>query len=263
MRRGVPPLLALILGAGLALAQTPNVFRVTRDESTMVLTNRAFASEGARTLGNLRSCEEGVLTSVMYGPPDEVEMVIDDETRLRSSLAIIRRPAESEEGEGQETIEMLDGTATFADRPPCLESFEPAETQRVRLEQGRTDVLGRRFFLDRETDVATMQGPIVLNRASDEESDALQATAEGLEYDLGTQRSTLTGSVRVESGDRVSEAERLELDEEAGLATLTGNPARSRQGEDRIEGETLLYYLDSNDIVVIGGVKGTLEVDLE
>jgi lipopolysaccharide export system protein LptA len=95
------------------------------------------------------------------------------------------------------------------------------------------------------------------------DSEGLAATAAALEYDLDTERSTLTGGVRVVAGDRVSEAETLELDEEAGLATLTGNPARSQKGEDRIEGDTLLYYLDSNDVVVIGAVKGTLEVELD
>lgn len=253
------PLLVLA-AAGLALAQTANVVTVERDDTTMVITNHARAQDGARTFGNV-PCEEE-LVDIFFGPPDEVVMLIDDETRLQSSVALIRRPT-GEREEGQETIEMLDGRLVLADRPPCVESFEPAEVRSVVLEQGRTEVTGTRFFLDRQTDVARMEGPIELARAPEGEVEALEATAAALAYDLTTKLSTLTGGVQITAGDRVSEAEKLELDEEAGLATLTGSPARSRQGEDEIEGETLLYYLDSNDVVVVGGVKGSLEVDLD
>ena len=43
----------------------------------------------------------------------------------------------------------------------------------------------------------------------------------------------------------------------------TGSPARSVKGNDVLEGSTLLYYLDSDDVVVIGNVSGELEFDLE
>lgn len=201
--------------------------------------------------------------SVLYGPPNEVGMVIDGETTLRSSMVIIREPEEEQEEADQQTIEMADGRAAFTDRPPCLASFEEAEEPLVRLEQGRTTILASHFFLDREVDVAQLEGPVELERAPEGDSEPLSATAQSMTYDLETELSTLVGDVRVESGDRVSEAETLELDEEAGLATLTGNPARSVQGEDEIEGNTLLYYLDSNDVVVVGGVKGTLEIELD
>jgi lipopolysaccharide export system protein LptA len=267
-RRGSGATLAVALAAALgvcqAVAQSATVLSVERESATLVITNRGLASEGARNLLNRDRCEEGVMMSLFYGPPDRVEMVIDDETTLRSSLVILREP-EGDEGEAtdQQTIEMLDGEAEFTGRPACLESFTRAEQPVVTLEQGRTGITATRFFLDRETDLAELDGPIALDRTPEGDSEALQATSEALTFDLETERSTLTGNVRVESGDRVSEAETLELDEEAGLATLTGNPARSRQGEDEIEGDTLLYYLDSNDVIVIGGVKGTLEVDLE
>jgi lipopolysaccharide export system protein LptA len=256
--------LAVALTVGEVAAQNPTVLTVERENATLVITNRGLSSEGARNLLNRDRCEEGVVMSIFYGPPDRVEMVIDDETTLRSSLVILREP-EGDEGEStdQQTIEMLDGEAVFTGRPACLESFSQAEQPVVTLEQGRTEIAATRFFLDRETDLAELDGPVALDRAPEGDSEALQATSEAMTYDLETERSTLTGGVRVESGDRVSEAEALELDEEAGLATLTGTPARSRQGEDEIQGDTLLYYLDSNDVIVIGGVKGTLEVDLE
>jgi lipopolysaccharide export system protein LptA len=290
----------MLLGAlipSLTAAQNPIVLTVDRADATMVITNFGLAADGARTLLNRRGCEEGFIVSVFYGPPDKVRIAIDDETLLRSSLVILREPVEAREesepereskaetegrpeaeaqvappetasgaaaaGDDQQTIEMLDGKAAFTDRPACLAEFTPAEKPVVRLEQGRTTVSATRFFLDRETDVAEMSGPVDLIREPEGDSSGLRASADSLAYDLESDNSTLSGNVRVESADRVSEADTLELDEAAGLATLTGDPAVSREGEDRIEGRTLLYYLDSNDVVVIGAVQGTLEVDLE
>lgn len=257
--------LVLTLLSAVGFAQTAVVLEVERADARLVITNRGLSSAGAKSILNSRNCEEGTVVSVFYGPPDRVEMVIDDETTLRSSLVVIREPVEAagSEAKDQQTIEMIDGQATFTDRPICLDSFTMAEEPRVQLEQGRTSVLATRFFLDREADAADLDGPIELERAAEGESSALQATAESLTFDLETERSTLSGNVRVESDDRVSEADTLELDEEAGLATLTGNPARSKKQDDRIEGKTLLYYLDSNDVVVTGGVQGTLEVELD
>ena len=65
------------------------------------------------------------------------------------------------------------------------------------------------------------------------------------------------------SEERTTTGETLELDEEAGTAVLTGSPARSVKGNDVLEGGRLLYYLDSDDVVVIGNVEGELEIDLE
>ncbi|MEX2542218.1 MAG: LptA/OstA family protein [Trueperaceae bacterium] len=256
----------LVLGLGAGAAQTPTILEINREDATLVITNRGSSTEGARTVLNRQGCEDGIVMSIFYGPPDRVEMVIDNETTLRSSLVIIREPDDAssdDSDEDQQTIEMLDGEATFSDRPACLEAFTRADQPLVRLEQGRTEITASRFFLDREADVADIEGPVDLERAPEGEASPLHATSESMSFNLQTERSTLTGGVRVESGDRVSEADTLELDEEAGLATLTGNPARSIQGEDRIAGDTLLYYLDSNDVIVTGGVTGTLEVDLD
>lgn len=108
-----------------------------------------------------------------------------------------------------------------------------------------------------------MSGPIALERDAGEGKEPLHATADAMEFAVGAQRATLTGNVSVVSEDRTTTGERLELDEEAGTAILTGNPARSVKGEDVLSGNRLLYYLDSNDVVVLGNVSGELDVDLE
>ena len=129
------------------------------------------------------------------------------------------------------------------------------------LTQGRTTIDGARFFLDRGTDVATMDGPVTLLRAPEGAGEPVEADAAALTYDLEAGRSTLTGNVQVRSGERVSSADRLELDEEKGVAILDGSPAVSREGADEVRGTRLIYDLETNDVVVEGGVEATFEID--
>ena len=51
------------------------------------------------------------------------------------------------------------------------------------------------------------------------------------------------------------------MDEEAGFAILRGNPARSRDENGVVAGQVIEYDLNSNDVVVRGGVEGTFELD--
>jgi lipopolysaccharide export system protein LptA len=72
----------------------------------------------------------------------------------------------------------------------------------------------------------------------------------------------------VTSEGRVSVATTLEYNEEEGIAILRGDrdkniPAKSTKGSDVLQGYTIIYYLDTNDVVVQGDVQGDIEVDLE
>src|SRR5690606_2903292 len=117
---------------------------------------------------------------------------------------------------------------------------------------------------DSNEDIGRMDGPVRLTREPEGEGgEPLVATASAMSFAVGEQRATLTGNVEVVSEERVTSGESLELDEEAGTAVLTGSPARSVKGSDVLEGDRLLYYLDSDDVVVIGNVSGELEFDLE
>lgn len=265
------PALTLVaaIAVGWVFAQTATTFTLKRDDTELVITNRALASQGARSIGNNRNCEEGVRLTVVYGPaPGRVETHVED-SLLTSHLAIIRTPEGAEEGAGQETLELRDATVTF-DRPGCPQEIIDAETPQVSLVQGRTTVTGTRFFLEREEDVGVLDGPVRLVRAaaaSDASGDStatdLVAEADSMRFAVGEQRATLSGNVRVTSDERLTSGDTLELDEEAGTAVLTGAPARSTKGSDVIEGNRLLYYLDTDDVVVLGNVKGELEVELE
>jgi len=164
----------------------------------------------------------------------------------------------------EETVELYGGRVTF-DRPGCIAEVDADDARPVELRQGRTTVLGGRFFLDRGTDVATMDGPVSLTRAPAEGDDRppLEATAGEMTFDVERERATLIGGVVVTSGERVSEADRLELDEAAGVALLTGSPAVSRRGADEVRGNALRYDLETDEVVATGAVSATFEVELD
>lgn len=243
-------------------AQSATTFSLQRDDTELIISNMALAASGARTIGNNRNCEEGQRLTIVYGPaPGHVETQVEDAV-LTSSLAVIRAPVEAEAGSEEESLELTDQQVTFS-RPGCIEETEPVESPRVTLQQGRTEVVGSRFFLDSGADEGVMDGPIELTRGADEGGEPLTATADGMAFRVGEQQATLTGNVRVISEERVTTGDSLELDEEAGTAILVGQPARSVKGDDVLEGNRLLYYLDSDDVVVLGNVRGELEIELD
>lgn len=247
----------------LALAQdSAKRLTVDRGETTITVTQQAESATGARFLLQNPNCAEGMHTSIFYAPPPgENVTVLDGDTTLRSRLVIVEEPrqAAEDDADDRQTLALRDADVTFS-RPGCIEAETPTANPRVELVQGRTTALGSSFFLDRNTDLGTMEGPIALERAAEGDSPALSASADALELDIDTEFATLTGNVEVRSEDRVSSASRLELRESEGVAILSGNPARTQQGDDVIEGETLLYYLDTNDVIVIGSVKGAFDL---
>lgn len=249
--------------AAWALAQTVTTFTLKRDDTDLVVSNRALAADGARSIGNNVNCEEGVRMTIVYGPaPGRVETRVED-ALLTSSLALIRAPRTQDDEEAeQESLELLDATVEF-NRPGCPETVTPSEAPLVTLLQGRTSVTGTRFFLDSGEDVGTLEGPVRLTRASEDSEQVLEATASSMAFAVGEQRATLSGAVVVTSDERTTTGDSLELDEAAGTAVLRGDPARSTKGNDVLQGGLLLYYLDSDDVVVIGNVSGEIEIDLE
>lgn len=210
----------------------------------------------------MAGCEEGIVQTIFYDPDGGVQLEIGRTTSVQATAAILRRPqGQLTENDDESTIEMLDARLVFDERPPCIQSVQHSEQQRVRLTQGSATILGTKFFLNRETRMAEVHGPILVERPLVEEPGTLTITADHLQYDLENEVSILSGDVLVTSPNRTSEAEKLVLDEENGVATLTGSPARSVEGRSSVEGERLLYYLDSGDVVVLGGLKGVLEID--
>ena len=144
----------------------------------------------------------------------------------------------------------------------CPENIIRSEEADVTLTQERTTILGKTFIYDNDKGLGNMEGPVTLDRVAEGDSPALKANSDKLEFNVDTDQKILTGNVKIESEDRVSEAERLEYDEKNSIAVLYGNPAKSTKGEDTLEGSIIIYYLDKNDVVIKGNIQGTVNVDL-
>ena len=262
-------LLLTVLGVSLVSAawgQSDTRLTLERSESTIEIVNAGRASDGARSILDLGGCvpeDPEALTSLFYAPASAVTATIrqedGSEAVVRAPLVRLVRPADGNE---EEVLEALDATVTFG-RPPCLNEVSEAEAPEVVLTQGRTRALGSVFRLDAASDVATLSGPIDLLRRPEGDGLPVNATSDALEHDLASGRSTLTGDVQAVQGERVSQADRLELNEAASEAILTGDPAVSTVGADEVRGAVLRYDLDRNDLVAEGGVTGVFDVATE
>lgn len=250
--------LAAVAAVALAQGGTATTVTVERGERLITVVQRSLAVDGARSILNNPNCEPEVRTNLFFGPPPGFVETTIDATRLTSAIAVVRVP----DGDEDETIELLPGRAVF-DRPGCLEAVDDADDGEVTLEQGRTTITGTRFFLEQDTDLARMDGPVALTRSSEDGAVTLEASAATLLLDVKTEFATLEGDVVVASDDRVSRADRLELDEAAGIALLTGDPAVSTRGDEEVRGRTLRYDLETDDVVAIGAVGATFEIDLD
>jgi len=251
-----------------ALAQSATRLLLERTDADIEIVNEGLASDGARTILRLAGCEADpdVRTNLFYAPGGGVTARIDrgegEPAVVFAPLMIVLQPggADAAEAKDEETLEALDVVAASFGRPPCLTSVDAADAPSISLQQGRTTAEGTRFFLDQGVDVASLEGPIVLQREAEGDGPVIDATARDLQFDLDSGRSTLSGNVRVVAGTRESEADSLELDEEAGIAILVGQPAVSRDGTDVVRGDRLYYDLETNDVVVEGSVKGSFEL---
>ncbi len=240
-----------------AQAGTATTVTVARGERTITVVQRALAVDGARSILNNPNCEAEHNTHLFVGPPPGFVETTIEATRLTSSIARIRVPAEG----GDETIELLQGAATV-DRPGCLEAVDDRDAEPVMLEQGRTVVYGTRFFLEQDSDLAQLDGPVALTRQS-EGGVTLEASANSLVLDVRTEAATLHGDVVVTSAERVTRADRLELDEQAGIALLTGAPAISVRGDEEVRGSVLRYDLETDEVVAIGAVGARFDIELD
>lgn len=235
-------------------------FRLTRNERVILVQQFAPQADGGQFRTNVPNCEPDLRLTTVYAPEPHAVVTEVAGTRIIAPLVLARRP----DGDGTdgtaETLTMFAGTVTLDDGL-CPDVVTRSGHALVYILQGRTLVSGTELIYDNDTGLADLTGPIRLLREA-LDGPQIVAAAETLTYDVDTELSTLQGDVRISSDERVSYADTLVLDEEAGLATLTGKPARSIEGSNEIRGDVLLYYLDSDDVVVEGGVSGTIELEL-
>lgn len=235
-------------------------FRLTREERVILVQQFAPQAEGGQFRTNVPNCEPDLRISTVYAPEPFAVVTQVADTSIISQVVLARSP-EGDETMG-ETLTMFGGSIAVDDRF-CPTDATRSGAEDVYIVQGLTLVSGTELVYDNSTGLADLTGPVRLLRQAPDDGPEITASSGSLVYDVETELSTLTDDVIVRSAERTSYADSLVLDEEAGLAVLLGSPARSVHGEDEIRGNRLLYYLDTDDVVVEGAVSGTIELDLD
>lgn len=236
-------------------------FKLTREERVITVQQTATDAEGGLFVNNGQGCgEEGTYFSTVYAPAPKVVEVTVNDTLITANIVLREQPSGNQD---EATLNMVGGKLEFDFDTFCPADIQPNDTPSVTIYQDRTTIDGSRFLYDNSTGLGTLEGPVTLERIAKEDSPALTATSESLEFNVDEDVTTLIGNVQVVSEDRVSEAESLVYNEEAGIAILYGDPARSRMGEDVVEGSIIKYDLDSNDVVVTENVSATFEYQPE
>ena len=245
---------------GLAVQDTRPQLTIDRNDSEIRVVQNGRSADGAEFIPSNPGCEEGNSLGVVYAPPPGFVETLVNDTRIVSTVALLRRP---DGAENEETLELFDGSLELDPATLCPTNVQRSE-EAVTVTEGRTTTTGRTFFYDNATGVGNMDGPINLERAQEDDSPALTASSRNLAFNVDNDLTTLQGNVEVESDGRTSRSQQLELDEETGFALLTGSPATSRDEEGVVSGERIEYDLDSNDVVVSGegNVRASLDIDL-
>ncbi|SMB88682.1 LptA/OstA family protein [Deinococcus hopiensis] len=194
-----------------------------------------------------------------------------DKNVIRVPLAVVtqRQPKEGQEG-SDGRVEASAGTAQFLDTSPegktdrlsrCAVGVDPKPApETVFVTQGKTELKGQKLVYDETDGIARIDGPITFARPSDD--GPLTGQSERIEVNVDQEKTTLVGGVVLNSkGGRVSKAARVEYDDQANIARLIGTPeqpAESRQGNDVLSAQLLIYNLDRDEVVVRAGENGNI-----
>lgn len=202
---------------------------------------------GGTQRGNLRS------GPIIYEHPDEYGV-----TATVSTLTIRGSHAELSAPEGTSISNGGERTAAFEGG--------------VLVERGRLTALGPALVYSEATGVGVLEGPAEVTVAAEEEGgEPVEISAELVEFDVDTDRSTSTGSVRLVNGNQQAFADQLIYEEERTLGVFTseGEQARmTRLDEDgtemvitadeiRVLTDEKLLYASGNVRVVDGSITST------
>ncbi|GAA5514297.1 hypothetical protein Dcar01_03052 [Deinococcus carri] len=201
--------------------------------------------------------------------PQGVRISIDKNV-IRVPLAVVTQRTRENGEAGDGRVEASAGTARFLDEAPegktdrlsrCLVEATPKPApDTVQVTQGKTELKGQNLVYDESDGIARIDGPISFTRPSDDGS--LTGTSERIEVNVDEEQTVLVGNVVLNSkGGRVSRAARVEYDDQANVARLYGTPeqpAESRQGNDVLSAQELIYNLDRDEVVVRAAPGGTI-----
>ena len=264
--------LTLSLGLwGLASAQAPATsnsnlpyFELQRDDRPITVQQTATDAQGgiAITRGG-STCRKNENISFFYAPdPNRIETKVNN-TTIRSNAVLRSQPKEGgAEAQDKAVLDFFNGSLELAEATGCPKNVKRDKEGQVVVLEGRTTVNGSSLLYTNADGAGKMNGPITLERRKEGDSPALKAQSRTMDFNIDDDITTLRDNVRVDSDGRTSRADVLELDEEAGFAVLRGNPATSRDKGGEVRGQVIEYDLDSNDVVVSGGVQGSFEIEL-
>jgi lipopolysaccharide export system protein LptA len=238
-------------------------FELRRDDRTITVQQTARDDEGGISITRGGDCRRDQDISFYYAPnPKRIDTRVNN-TRIRSNVVLRSQPKEGgAEAQDRAVLDFFGGSLELNDETGCPRNVRRNAQQRVVITEGRTTVNGASLVYQNATGVGDMAGPVELSRRAAGDSPALTASSSRLSFNVDDDIQTLRGNVQIESEGRTSEADVLELDEEAGFAVLRGNPARSRDEDGEVAGQIIEYDLDSNDVVVRQGVEATFEIDV-
>lgn len=235
-------------------------FELRRGDRPITVQQTATDAEGGVNITRGGSdCRKNRDISFYYAPdPKRIDTRVSN-TQIRSNVVLRTQPKGGAEAQDRAVLDFFSGSLELNDETGCPRNIKRSQ-QQVVITEGRTTVNGASLLYQNASGVGEMTGPVELSRRADGDSPALTASSSRLSFNVDDDVQTLRGNVKVESEGRTSEANVLELDEEAGFATLRGNPARSRNEDGVVAGQVIEYDLDSNDVVVREGIEATFEL---
>lgn len=235
--------LLLALVVALAVAQEASDEDAAADDRRII----TIDGSGGTQRGNLRS------GPIIYEHPDEfgVQATVSTLT-IRGSFAELAAPEGTSIGTG--------GQRTAAFRNGVL------------VERGRMTAEGPALTYSEATGLGVLEGPAHITVVPDEDGgDAVEITADTVEFDVDTDRSTSSGSVTLVTGNQQALAEQLIYEEERTLGVFTSSGAQARMtrldedgtemiitaDEIRVLTDEKLLYAVGNVTVVDGAITST------
>jgi len=223
-RRTSTPWLALLAATFLTLLLTVATAQDGSDEAPSAETAEkriiTIDGSGGTQRGNLRS------GPIIYEHPDEfgVQATVSTLT-IRGSFAELSAPEGTSIGTG--------GQRTAAFRNGVL------------VERGRMTATGPALTYSEATGLGVLEGPADIAVAPDDEGEEpVQITAERVEFDVDTDRSTSSGSVQLVNGNQMAFAEQLIYEEERTLGVFTSEGSQARMTRQDADGTEMVITAD-------------------
>ena len=218
---------------GVAAAQTGTTpdaasnlpsFELQRDNRPITVQQTATDAEGGiNIIKGGPTCRKDKNLSFYYAPdPKRIDTKVNN-TRIRSSIVLRTQPKKGgAEAQDKAVLNFFGGSLGLNDETLCPTNLKREKDPKVTITEGRTTVEGGPLVYENSRGVGEMTGLVKLARRASGDSPALTASSARFSFNVDDDIQTLNGDVKVESDGRTSEADTLELDEEAGFGRAAG-----------------------------------------